>query len=398
MTSPSSKETPVTGLVLSGGGARGAYEMGIVLGIVEALELGPEDPTPFPVLCGTSIGSINAGWIAACSDRGCLDETLLTREWTDLSLEHYLRVEPANLMFSAFARDEAGSRSFLNPEPFEQFAHSTPWERVQQNLSNGALQALLFTALELGTGRTVWFTQMGCDRSFPDWLDHRRTVLPTTIGPEHMLASSAIPLALPPRRIGDHFYSDGGARFKTPIAAAIRAGAERLVVITLRNAEEQGEQLPDDGSSRPLINRSPPPLTLMGQILGALSFDTARYDIARLKGINQLVDALERELEAEQLQRVQQTMALQRGAAWRKIPVLCFEPTLDFGEYALHKARELMQEMPWRQRWFLQLMEMTGQGNVLSFLFFDRIFTEGLVARGKQDALKRADEIRAFFD
>ena len=386
-----------TGLVLAGGGARGAYEMGIVLGIVEALGLEERDPFPFPIMCGTSIGSINAGWIAGFADRGNLDEAELTRQWVELSLEHYLRIEPANLMISALARDEMGSRSLLNPEPFEQFAHAMPWPHIQRNIERGAVHALVFTALELDTGRTVWFAQMRDGSEFPDWRDHRRTVKPTKLTPDHVLASSAIPLVLPARRIGDHFYSDGGTRFKTPIAAAIRAGAERLVVISLRNpdmspAEAQGLV----GKERP-TPIAPPPLMLMSQIMGALSFDSCRDDLERIRAINGLLDTLDESLTPEQLTSFHDAVARERGASWKKIPTLSFEPTLDLGDYALQKGREVMGRYGWRQRWFLQLLEMKGHGDALSFLFFDRAFTEELVALGKEDALKRRDEIEAFF-
>lgn len=387
-----------TGLVLAGGGARGAYEMGIVLGIVEALGLKEEDPFPFPIMCGTSIGSINAGWIAGFADRGNLDAAELTRQWVELSLEHYLRLEPANLMISALARDEMGSRSLLNPEPFEQFAHAMPWENIQRNIRSGAVQALVFTALELDTGRTVWFAQMGEGREFPDWRDNRRTVKPTTLTPDHVLASSAIPIVLPARRIGDHFYSDGGTRFKTPIAAAIRAGAERLVVISLRNPDmspaEMREKEKREGARGPL---APPPLMLMSQIMGALSFDSCRDDLERIRAINGLLDTLDDSLSEEQLATFHDAVTRERGAAWKKIPTLSFEPTLDLGDYALQKGREVMARHGWRQRWFLQLLEMKGHGDALSFLFFDRAFTEELVALGKEDALKRRDEIEAFF-
>ena len=387
--------TPMTGLVLSGGGARGAYEIGVVLGIIEALELKESDPTPFPILCGTSIGSINAGWIAAFSDRGTLNPEVLVNEWSNLKLEHFLRVEPKHLLFPTFARDDLGSRSLLNPEPFEQFAMRMPWEAIRRNMARDTLHALVFTALELDTGRTVWFAQMGGDHTFPDWRDRRRVVSPVRLGPEHVLASSAMPLALPPRRIGEHFYSDGGARFKTPIAAAIRAGAERLVVITLRDADDPG------ASARRVkrIARSPAPLTLMSQILGALSFDTARYDLERLEGINHLLKTLERELSPAQLEHVHAAIGSHRGAPWRSIPTLCFEPTIDFGRYALERGRALLarQGASWRQRWFVRLLERFNQGNVLSFLFFDGAFTEEILHLGKRDALRRREEIRAFF-
>ncbi len=384
---------PVTGLVLAGGGARGAYEMGIVLGIVEALGLKESDKTPFPILCGTSIGSINASWIAAFSEKGCLDAKELTHQWTDLDLEHYVRIEPGSLMLSALARGDKGPASLLNSAPFEEFAARTPWSKVQKNFKDGVLDALVFTALELETGRTVWFSQLSEGRDFPDWRDQRRTVIPTRLSEEHVLASSAIPLVLPARKIDGRYYSDGGARFKTPLAAAIRAGAERLVVISLRNPDLDVSRQ----EARAKSGVAPQPLTVLSQLLGALSYDSTRYDMERLQGINQLVDTLERTLDAEQLERVQETLRQERGASWKQIPVLKFEPTFDFHEYALEKARERISSLGWRQRWFLQLMEMTGQGTALSFLFFDKAFTEELVDMGRADALARKDEICEFF-
>ncbi len=378
-----------TGLVLSGGGARGAWAAGVAFGIADVLGRTSGDVSPFQIYTGTSVGSVNACWIAAYADDPSLSAQSARQAWLGMEMESFLQVEPHKI----FERrgDNAGY-SLFNPAPFEhKIGEELPWDRLRHNFREGNIDGILLTATELGSGRSVWFTQSGPDTMCHDWQDVRRSMMEVELTPEHVLASSAIPLAFPPRKLGGRYYCDGGVRFKTPISAALRAGAERLVVISLRSQpglDAEAEEIAED---------PPSPLQMVGQVMGALNYDTATYDLARMRSVNRVVEVMREHLDPEQRAAVQEAIAHKRGAPWRDVPVLHFRPNIDFGAMAIEYAREFAATSSRLNRWFMQLMEVLGQGGALSFLMFDHRFTSVLMERGREAALARADEIRAFY-
>ncbi|MCA9543660.1 MAG: patatin-like phospholipase family protein, partial [Myxococcales bacterium] len=212
------------GIVLSGGGARGAYEVGVVSGVVEVLGRGPKDPPPFRVFTGTSVGAINATWLAAHTDRGDLDVAGLAQVWTDLRLPVHLRLDPLRLLglkriAARWLDREHLGPSILDPRPLDAVvAHAIPWERLHANARTGALHALVVAALEVATGRTTLFHETGPDCEFRPSRDPRRRAWPGPIEVDQVLASAAIPLVFPARRVGHAWFCDGGLRFNTPIA------------------------------------------------------------------------------------------------------------------------------------------------------------------------------------
>lgn len=380
----------LTGIVFSGGGARGAYSIGVVTGILDVLGLAPEDRSPFDVFAGTSAGSINAAWLAAYADKGNMERAELTRHWLGLDMSEHIRFDPANLLRP---QREGLGRSLLSSEPIERFLiDRLPWERLHHNLREGHAHALLLTATELGSGRSVWFTQVTDGAGYTDWRDRRRTMVEVDISLDHVMASGAIPFVFPARRIDGAYYCDGGVRFKTPISAAIRAGAERLVVISLRSADELGVQLGDAAADTP-----PGLLEQFGQVFGALSFDSAEYDIERLQAINQIVDVLDEELAPEQRLAFTRALEQRRGAAWKKVPVLAFNPSIDFKAMAVEYAARIAPRVGAATRGLIELLGRSGRGGALSFLLFDHEFTGALLEQGREDALARRDEIVEFF-
>ena len=382
------QEQPITGLIMGGGGARGAYAAGLVFGIVDVLGLSPDEPSPFKIFSGTSAGSVNCGWFAAYGDRGDLGGAFTRKQWLEMALETHIKIRPLNLLSD---RSEDAGRSLLDPAPFEKtIAEIPPWDRARKNIREGKIRGVMLTALELSSGRSVWFTHMSEGYDVADWSDERRTFIPVEIDGQHALASAAIPLVFPPRKVGNNFYCDGGVRYKTPISAAIRAGAERLVVISLRNDEETALSMADDDAG-------PTPIEMLGKVVGSLSYDSAMYDLERLEAINELVDVMDDVLEPGQKARIQDALVQKRGAPWRKIPTLSFKPTHDFGEIAVEHARLLSKKATRSNRLLMSVLEKAGRTGALSFLLFDRSFTQTMLDLGRQDAFARADEIREFF-
>ncbi|CAN0253188.1 unnamed protein product, partial [Laminaria digitata] len=282
-------------------------------------------------------------------------------------------------------------RSLLDPAPFEKtIGEILPWAQARRNLREGHAKGVMLTATELSTGRSVWFTQMGKGYREADWADDRRTFVPVQIDGKHALASSAIPFVFPPRRVDNHFYCDGGVRCKTPISAVIRGGAERLVVVSLRSDQEHAIEQPADATP-------PKPLELFGKMLSSVIYDTALYDLERLEAINEVVDVMEQELDASQRAKIQAALERKRGAGWRKVPTLSFRPTIDFGQIAIEHARDLSKKATRSNKMLMRFLERAGRAGALSFILFDRHFTNTMLEMGREEALRRADDIKEFF-
>jgi len=240
--------TPRTALVLSGGGARGAYEVGVVAGIVEVLRRDMDEVAPFQIFAGTSVGAINATLLASRCHDGDLAVEELVRLWQSLELRKHLRINslsllswPRNLPWLRFRHRTAAhdigprlGRSILDPRSLEDLvSDSIAWPELHRNIRQGTVQALIIAALHIGSGRTTVFAELADNTPFRPSKDPRRIASLKPITADHVLASAAIPMLFPARRIGHTYYCDGGLRFNTPMSPAIRAGAERLVVISL---------------------------------------------------------------------------------------------------------------------------------------------------------------------
>ena len=203
------------------------------------------------------------------------------------------------------------------------------------------------------------------------------------LGGQHALGSSAIPVVFPVRRIGRAYYCDGGVRYKTPIAAALRAGARKLVVISLRNPHEHALGLDSPPAATPGV------LETLMQALGALSYDSLPYDLKRLEAINRVVEIMEAELEPAQREHIEEAVAGKRGTSWRRVPTLTFTPETPFGQLALEHVEGLARRASPLSALLLRALARSGQADALSFLLFDRSFTEVLYAHGWAKAQAR---------
>lgn len=389
-----------TGIVLSGGGARGAYEAGIVAGMMEVLQ-----PTraPFDIFCGTSVGALNAAYLAAHADMPDMNAPGLISHWQSLDIDRHLRLDLRGLLGwkQAFSRPEAGirrrhgsvGRSLLDPEALAHVVtNHVPWERLHENVGAGVVRALIIAALDIGTGRTTLFSELAPDQRFVPSRDPRRRPSYGPIGASHVLASAAIPMIFPPQLVGDSFYCDGGVRFNTPIAPAIRCGAERLVVISLLGEDELDESAMDatDAYSSPFF--------LLGKVLDALLMDPLRYDLQVLERFNRLVQTVTDVLTPEELLRVQKVVTETRGLPYRQLRTLVFKPSRDIGRMARDRSRDLHASR--FSSWMIARAASLGavwESDLLSFILFDAEFATQLVHLGRHDAVSRAAEIRAFF-
>jgi NTE family protein len=395
-----------TGIVLSGGGARGAYEAGVVAGIMEVLR--PKQ-APFDILCGTSVGALNAAYLASHAHLPDMNAAGLISQWQSLELNRHLKLDMRGVLgwkrsFTAEKLELPGNlgpnsyagRSVLHTGAIDELVEkAVQWGHLHQNIQSGQVRALIVAALHISSGKTTLFAEMKGGVEFKGGRDPRRTPIVGPIGAEHVLASAAIPLLFPARRVGDDYYCDGGLRYNTPIAPAIRAGAQRLVVISLLS--DLPEVIGQSTAERRLAAyRSP--IFLIGKILNALLLDPLNYDLQILDRFNRLLETLEHALTPEEMLRVNRVLEESRGLAYRKVDTLVFRPSRDIGLMARERAKRIRASM--FSSWFLARTATLGalwESDLLSFLLFDAEFARELVQLGREDTVRRADDICQFF-
>lgn len=389
---------------------RGAYEAGVLVGMMEVLKRKAEQPALFRVMSGTSVGAINAAYLAANAEAGDHNVSRLVRLWTSLRFEQHMKLRMLGLMrwprrvaemFTKKPTAEAPGTSLLDARELEKLvAEAIDFKKLRENVRSGKAQALLLAALHVVSGRTTVFAEIAPNSTFAPSPSGMRVnhVAPITI--DHVLASAAIPLLFPTRKVGERFYCDGGLRFNTPIAPAIRAGADPLVVISVshRPTEEEirarAEEL-DAAEGRDLG-----PMFLVGKILNALLLDPVKYDLQVLARLNQLVDVLEESLAPAELEQVQGVLVKTRGVGYRKVETLVFEPSLDIGRLAGDYLRTDFGKRelnPVIDRFLVRASRegMSQEADWAAYLLFDGGFAQRLIELGRSDAWGRASEIRS---
>ncbi|MFW6066835.1 MAG: patatin-like phospholipase family protein [Myxococcota bacterium] len=395
--------------MLSGGGARGAYEAGVLTGLIEVLQLDASDRCPFQIFSGTSVGAINAIWAAANAHRGDMDADGLREQWRRLSLDTHLRLDLPGLFgvrarWAALAErlgkdvdlGERWGRSIVDGRPLERIVSGgIPWDRLHDNVRRGVVSAAVVAALQIRSGRTAMFAELAPGTRFRASRDPRRTAVRGEIGAEHVLASAAIPFLFPARRVAGDYYCDGGLRFTTPIAPALRCGAERLVVVSLLGGAtaRTGPEV-----ERRRIEAYPHLRFLAGKLINSLLLDSVDYDLHVLDRFNKLLAILEERLEPDELRRVQRTMEETRGAGYRFVETLCFRPSEDLGQAAAELTRRVRRRSV--GAWAVTRMLQSGafEDDLLSFMLFDGEFADHLMELGRRDVKARADEVRTFFE
>ena len=401
-----------TGLVLSGGGMRGAYEVGVVSGIIDALRPRPGESPVFRIFSGASVGSINAAYLAANADLFDHGVARLADVWKSLKLEDHARVRPLGLatwpgslrgkLKWITGGGEPQGTSLLDTRALEVVVRrNIDWDRLHRVIDSGRVLALLVAALHVASGRTIMFTEHAPGMNVVSTRDDRRAMVFEPLTPDHVLASAAIPLLFPTRRIGDHYYCDGGLRFNTPISPAIRAGADRIVVITVRYAPSVREVNAVEEAD-PAVGRDLSPMFLIGKLLNALLLDPVSYDLHVLERLNEVVHVLEQTLSPGDFDRVQRVWVEHRGMPYRHLRTLVFTPSKDLGELAGDYLRSglKMDNLSPVIRYMLERATNSmphSEADWASYLLFDGGFAAELIATGHADALARRDEIRDFF-
>jgi NTE family protein len=390
-----------TALVLGGGGARGAYEVG-VLSYLRELEVELGRPLRLDILCGTSVGAIHACYLAATADlthgqlgplehfwRGFALGTMLDFGLRDvLMVGRELFKTPPIENKGRRALEELGERrqlGLVRPHWLEQaLVKSIPWRSIGKNLAAGHFSALSVTATHVGSGRPVVFVQQR-DR-VPTWgSDNGPIAIASRIGPKHALASASIPLLFPAVRIRSRLYVDGSLRLSVPLSPALRLGAQRAIVLSVKRSEK----------SRPLESLDDEPAYatapfLIGKTLNALFLDPTNVDIGRLEQVNELLTAGIRAYGSTFIQRLNQ--ALPAGSQpLRYVRELSISPSHDIGAMAAEYTRSpkfRARNLGMAGRLLRQLAEREShyEADLASYLMFEGEFASQLIELGRHDA------------
>lgn len=383
-----------TALILSGGGARGAYAVGVVQAMVEILGLSAEDASPFDIYSGTSVGSINAAYLAANAHQGHMGVHELRRIWSELGVNTHLQMRNESIGLRGLTGSWF-SRAVLEAKPLQELVHENlSFEDLHHNITTGVIQACMVAAFDVGSSKTTVFSELHPSVAVRESRDPSRVEWRGRLRPEHILASSAMPFVFPVQHIGNAYYCDGGVRFNTPISPAIRAGADKLVVISLKYERE---------SNRAVQLKAYPSVPfLAGRLLSALLLDPFEYDLDVLGRFNRLTKTLEEALGPEELDLVHDVMRETRGAPYRRLEKLVFSPSEDLGKLANEHLREHLAsyKVGALPRYFLKkaaTKDATWEADWATYLLFDGGYASKLIDLGARDGHAQADRIREFF-
>jgi len=401
-------------IVLAGGGARGAYEAGVLRYLLDDFPRRTGLRAHFDVVCGTSVGAIHACFLAATAGGGEGRGARLVEIWDNLQVEEVFHFSgrdvfslPRRLFGIRRVADELrrGRRpdrlfGLLDTTPLERMVlDAIPWRDIRRNIVEGHLDAVCVAATQIATGRAIVFVEQR-DRQLPDWASGGDIRMQSIrVMPVHALASAAIPILFPAVRVGARYYADGGLRLNTPLAPAVRLGANRVLVLSLSHGvrpevSEEIAQQRTEGFGNPLF--------LMGKVLNALMLSPVDTDIARLHFVNEIISNGEAAFGADFLERLNVHALLETGRPLQRIHDLVIRPSEDLGVFAgqlLHDRLESQELGPF-QRFLARSFggsHERREADLSSYLLFDTEYTRPLTELGYADAAAREDEFRAFF-
>jgi NTE family protein len=403
-----SEPAPIA-LVLSGGGARGAYEAGIVRYLREELPPAVRDQVRFDILCGTSVGAVTACFLAATMDAPEQQGRALCEMWSELSLERVYKVEGENLwsltrkMWRAATNEPVRSEGWrlydiFHPAPLEEMVRTRPsWPRISANLRGGLFSALSVTATEIASGNSVVFVQRR-EGGVPPWSrDPYTEAREAVIGPEHALASAAIPLLFRSVKIGDEFFCDGSLRQTTPLSPALRLGAQKVLLISLKYRPPGGKR-----RTRPLAAYPTTPM-LMGKVLNALMLDHTDYDLDRLRRFNNLLKAGSELFGESFVPKINDVVQHTRGQPYRLVEDLVIRPSRDIATIAGAHARRartgeiVRRSLPTKLLHRIAQSQLVSEADLASYLLFDAAYAKDLIDLAMEDAHQEREALVKFF-
>ena len=371
------------GLVLTGGGARAAYQVGVLNYIAENI---PE--SRFSIIIGVSAGAINAAHFANFEGSFPDASRRLVEMWRDLRSHHVFEIEPTfrvlrtvllRAMWGQGGEEDSTAelRSLANTSPLRAYlqemlkTENGVLTGVARNVRAGKLRAVAIATLSYTTGQTITWVE---GDEFKAWERPNRIGINTKLTVDHIMASTSLPFLFPAVAIEDAWYGDGGIRLSAPLAPAIHLGADRVLAISTRYSRTHAE------ASQPLVVGYPPASQLFGMLTNAVFLDALDDDAHMMKRINRLLEDLE---------------PGERGNL-RSVNLLLLRPSVDLGKL----ARNYEATLPTTLEIFSRMLgtEETQSPDWLSMLLFERDYLSRLIDIGYEDARRQHYEIEAFFE
>lgn len=363
-------------LYLAGGGARGAYQAGVLKAICHILQA---KTLPFSMISGVSVGSINAAILAQNADNFQEAVRQLEHLWRNIhchqifSASNYELSKSVVRNLSHFIVKQQQSGHLLDTTPLHQFiTDHLDFKKIKTNIDSGLIEGIEVISNCYETQQTISFYQHN-KTPFEDWRYPRHISLSTHIGMEHILASSALPLFFPTVTIDGMHYGDGSMGLVSPLRGAIRSNVAKIMIVGTR-------QLPSFSQPEKLRNKDIGFAHILGNMLNGLFLDNLDRDIETVNHMNDIVKLL--------------SIWNKHKSPWRPIETMHLRPSTDVAKMAQAKY----QSMPSLLRMLLNVLgAQSHSGDLLSFLLFEKEFTSELIELGYNDTLVDSTAISAFF-
>lgn len=375
---------PTNALVLSGGGARAAYQVGVLQALADIL---PNLHNPFPIVCGTSAGAINAVAMAAHPGEFRQAALDLAATWRHLEVDRVFRsgwwdlTSGLSKVAASIFNDGVGRNrplALLDNSPLRQLlTEVVPFSNLERRISTGDLRAVSITAMSYSSGESVAFFQGSPE--LRAWRRARRVGRPSKLTVDHLLASSAIPTIFPAVYLDREYFGDGAMRQVAPISPALHLGADRLFVIGVSANRSPAHW----GKTKALPRHSPSMAQIIGQMFNSAFIDALEGDLEHVERVNALLALIDKD-------RCQQTDHL------RAVDTLVISPSKPLDKIAGRRVRDF----PTSLRFFLRRTGATARGGgsaVASYLLFSHGYCNELMELGYQDAMWEREAIEKFF-
>lgn len=377
------KEKSKLALVLSGGGARAAYQVGVLRAIAEIIPKGSANP--FPIIVGTSAGAINSAALTIYGGNFSDAVFRLLKIWRNFHVHQVFRSDLIGIIKNGYrwllctvmgGLGKKNPASFFDRSPLKKLLEKyLPCEHIKDAIDAGVIESIGITASSYCAGRSVVFYQTSADVT--PWVRSRRVGKIDDITIDHLMASSAIPFVFSATRLGNDYYGDGTMRQIAPLSPAVHMGADKVLVIGVNNRRGKIANTDTEPSYPSLAE-------IGGHILNSIFIDNLETDLERLRRINKTIDQIPSQYMTENDMKL------------RAIDVTVISPSEDLQAISYRHVMEL----PRTVRFFLRGLGAlnNNDSSLLSYLLFEKGYCRELINLGYKDAMQQKEELLSFLE